>query len=477
MAAPRGGRGPGAEGPGSGLSRSPSQADELPRSGSSASVGWSSSKDSKQGLLRSGKAWAGLGKGEGARRLVSSLVLLLGCAGGWLLRDFAAFWVCAAGSHARSTSLPDMAAVALASSDVGMATALAHMGQGPPGDRIPREAAAVVAAQERQRQREQHMRELVEEVRRHAPARVRDKCVAMVSGSRLDSFGQGFQDWVLFHTLYSHLKYGEGFYVDAGANHPEKDSNSFFFDACLGWKGLCIEPNPVYRADYARLRSCKLVQNCVAGVEGDMVLTNNMTKGVVRSAAKGVQGLTVRCRRLQDILAEAQVGQAGQRRIDLVSMDVEGKEREALRCFPFDAFDAPVWLIETLHVNRRLLQENIMGRAGFWMSPGLASARLNLRLRVGVLQDNVFVRWQRPSAHPGGPSAYDGLVPALALGPDFLPGRPLEGHAFLPSCAQGQDCPQQIPSTDAWYEFKGGKFMQGECPPFAGIRHRLSVAH
>jgi len=93
-------------------------------------------------------------------------------------------------------------------------------------------------------------------------------------------------------------------------------------------------------------------------------------------------------------------------------MDVEGKELEALRCFPFDAFHAPVWLIETLDANRRLLQENIsLARGVRHASPGLASARLDPRLRVGVIQDNVFLRWQRP-----GGGAYDGLVPAMALG-------------------------------------------------------------
>lgn len=35
----------------------------------------------------------------------------------------------------------------------------------------------------------------------------------------------------------------KGFYVEAGANDPLYLSTSLFFDKCLGWDGLCVEPN------------------------------------------------------------------------------------------------------------------------------------------------------------------------------------------------------------------------------------------
>jgi hypothetical protein len=44
-----------------------------------------------------------------------------------------------------------------------------------------------------------------------------------------------------------------GTYVELGAFQGRAESNSAFFDLCLGWKGLLIEGNPAHYS--------KLVQN------------------------------------------------------------------------------------------------------------------------------------------------------------------------------------------------------------------------
>jgi len=84
---------------------------------------------------------------------------------------------------------------------------------------------------------------------------------------------------------------GKALTLDAGANDPEKDSNNS--PRCLpGLEGSLHRTQPgVPRRATGAWRTCKLVQNCVAGAEGNMVLTRNNTKGVVRAAGRGVQGL------------------------------------------------------------------------------------------------------------------------------------------------------------------------------------------
>lgn len=32
----------------------------------------------------------------------------------------------------------------------------------------------------------------------------------------------------------------------SGANNAYDMSNTFFFDRCLGWRGICVEPNPIF---------------------------------------------------------------------------------------------------------------------------------------------------------------------------------------------------------------------------------------
>ena len=67
--------------------------------------------------------------------------------------------------------------------------------------------------------------------------------------------------------------------MDIGSNHPFQLSNTFFFDRCLGWRGLCIEPNVQYHKLYGEFnRTCTVVPHCVL----DKPAAVNMTfdKGV-----------------------------------------------------------------------------------------------------------------------------------------------------------------------------------------------------
>lgn len=63
-----------------------------------------------------------------------------------------------------------------------------------------------------------------------------------------DKGAQFSQDVFLFHNLYWDwpMRGRKGFYVESGANDPLALSTSLFFDKCLGWSGLCIEPQPQY---------------------------------------------------------------------------------------------------------------------------------------------------------------------------------------------------------------------------------------
>ena len=65
----------------------------------------------------------------------------------------------------------------------------------------------------------------------------------------------GAQDLFLFRNYFALLTLSgrKGFYVDSGANDARHLSNTFFFDKCLGWEGLCIEPMEQYHKE---LRKC-----------------------------------------------------------------------------------------------------------------------------------------------------------------------------------------------------------------------------
>lgn len=75
-------------------------------------------------------------------------------------------------------------------------------------------------------------------------------------------FSQFRQDWILYHNFFNATRRG-GRYVDVGASHWMKLSNTVFFDKCLGWEGVCVEPNPRHAAGLRRHRSCMVFEECV----------------------------------------------------------------------------------------------------------------------------------------------------------------------------------------------------------------------
>jgi FkbM family methyltransferase len=158
--------------------------------------------------------------------------------------------------------------------------------------------------------------------------------VAVVDVIRSVSFGQYAEDVMLATSL---LPKSRGFYVDVGAYHPWKGSNTYKL-YLRGWSGLTIEPNPSAEARFRRWR--RRDKHLVMGVaRTEEVLTyyeftdpkrNTFSKeqAEVYVAENDVLtgSRTVPCRPLQAVLDEHAPGQA----IDLLSVDCEGFDLAAL---------------------------------------------------------------------------------------------------------------------------------------------------
>jgi len=138
----------------------------------------------------------------------------------------------------------------------------------------------------------------------------------------------------MYHSFFSRMEYGAGFYVDVGANDPTKGSNTYFYDVCLGWKGICMEPNPMYAAAFKANRTCIHVKNCV-GPKAE-VLHLSAEKGSKGWVSEQGKGINVLCRPLQDVLAEHKVGMThkGQRADRLCEPRHRGVRTQVLPLLP-----------------------------------------------------------------------------------------------------------------------------------------------
>lgn len=165
-------------------------------------------------------------------------------------------------------------------------------------------------------------------------------------------FSQFHQDYYLFTQHFKHLK-RPGVYMDVASNDAIGISNSYFFDACLGWRGVCVEGNPEYYERIYRLRTCSLVPTCVArrdgtsvefglaGGAGGVLGESHKHMQVWAERRKEVHTIKERCTTLERIMSKE-----GFVEVDYLSLDVEGLELDVLKGMDWEKTKINVLTVE-----------------------------------------------------------------------------------------------------------------------------------
>eukprot|EP00927_Polykrikos_kofoidii_P018821 TRINITY_DN18772_c0_g1_i1.p1 TRINITY_DN18772_c0_g1~~TRINITY_DN18772_c0_g1_i1.p1 ORF type:complete len:603 (-),score=85.70 TRINITY_DN18772_c0_g1_i1:381-2189(-) len=228
------------------------------------------------------------------------------------------------------------------------------------------------------------------------------------------------QDWFFIANFLGELASdGGGIYVDVGANFPFEYSNTVVLDRCLGWQGLCIEPNPGLIPWLRAYRSCQVVNKCIAEERAPKRPFHGRD---------GELAFEVDCVSLDEILANA--GLRG-RRIDLLSIDVEHSELAVLKSLRLEDYDIRVMIIE-------------VGRGARWLEVDTEVLRRGFA-KVAVLgRDAVYVQTAtllrsrlQVQEHASWGAYTDSFLSGYALDDDTL--RPLEESRIR--CHQiGMEC-------------------------------------
>lgn len=155
-------------------------------------------------------------------------------------------------------------------------------------------------------------------------------------------YAQGMEDMYLLRVLGPSKK---GVYVDVGANDGVFVSNTYALYR-LGWRGVCVEPNPVA---YSALRIARPEDTCVnvavGATEGQIELSwrGDITEGsVVGRFADTDNVCTVPQTTLASIFRSCNVPAE----FDLLSLDVEGMEEEVLRGVDWESHSPRIVILE-----------------------------------------------------------------------------------------------------------------------------------
>jgi FkbM family methyltransferase len=167
-------------------------------------------------------------------------------------------------------------------------------------------------------------------------------------------FGQEGEDGLLRRWFEN--KQEPGFYVDVGAHHPFRFSNTYRFYK-QGWSGLNIEANPDALALFERYRPRDLNLQCLVaeedGVEHEYILFGEGAYNTANPASRdnlasmgihATHAITLRSRRLDSLLEEHL---PSGRDITLLSVDVEGLDLQVLRSNDWTRFRPEVVVTET----------------------------------------------------------------------------------------------------------------------------------
>ncbi|MGH9255286.1 MAG: FkbM family methyltransferase [Vicinamibacterales bacterium] len=156
------------------------------------------------------------------------------------------------------------------------------------------------------------------------------------------------EEWILRDFFHDQRA---GVFVDVGASHYQRDSNTYYLETALGWSGLAIEPQTTFAAEYAKHRPLTtFVPLFVSDASNRQAVLYvppmnqiaSFDKSFAESAPNSVaQPVSVNTATLDDILARNGIEQ-----IDFLSIDIELHEPQALSGFSIDRFQPRLVAVE-----------------------------------------------------------------------------------------------------------------------------------
>lgn len=162
------------------------------------------------------------------------------------------------------------------------------------------------------------------------------------------SFSQAGEDLIL-NCIFNNAN--KGFFIDVGANHPTKASNTYYFYK-KGWTGINIDALPEAIKSFEKRRKKDVNIQCgVSDVESTMEFYsfksssyNTFRKELVNEIEKVTELLNVKeihVKKLSSILEHQNI-----KEIDFMSVDVEGLDLNVLKSNDWKRFHPKVVIVE-----------------------------------------------------------------------------------------------------------------------------------
>ena len=175
-----------------------------------------------------------------------------------------------------------------------------------------------------------------------------------VSDNRRISYSQSGEDLII-EQIFMALGRDWITYLDLGANHPTRFSNTYLFYR-NGNSGVCVEPDPTVQPLFKRWRDRDILLTCGVGLEeGEAdfyIMTTNTLSTFSKEEAERYQGYgrqkIAKVIKLPLKPVNAIMEQHFEKCPNLVSLDIEGMDFQILKSLDLDKWRPDVFCIETL---------------------------------------------------------------------------------------------------------------------------------
>jgi FkbM family methyltransferase len=166
--------------------------------------------------------------------------------------------------------------------------------------------------------------------------------------------GQFFQDMIAYMYL---PKKKDGFYIDIGANDGLMSSNTYIFEQ-IGWKGICVEPQPnIFKYYLKKFRNCDcynvaLSSHSNENVEFFQAYGANALSGLNEGMSEAHKNWAKEYGKVEIIKVKTMIFSELMEKypsiteIDFMSIDVEGHEMEILKTIDFEKYKFKLITIE-----------------------------------------------------------------------------------------------------------------------------------
>jgi FkbM family methyltransferase len=130
----------------------------------------------------------------------------------------------------------------------------------------------------------------------------------------------------------------DGFFLDIGANHPQFNSNTYFFEKYRNYQGIAFDPLEQYKSEWEKTRQNTQFMNIAAGATVGTVRfyehanTDGWADQLSYTELSNTDPTPQMASRVVDVMPLADL-QCLPDLISFASIDVEGAEREVLKGF------------------------------------------------------------------------------------------------------------------------------------------------